>query len=395
MSSTTADADAEIDATVDEVEATGSAAGAALANSTVGGEIAEHSTTPCSPDEARALIATAISAANTFQETITELLSRQAHLALGYTTPSEMILRELSGSVVNPRTKRPMTNTHLRRMTRIAMLLWNVADITGLDAAELSVPEYTLRSVATSEAGVGDMELVDVINQRIQELKATAPDEISQIIVDCARNYPEAKAAAAEAAKQKELDPAEPSSENPPTTYDVDDDDYDDGDDEGAEDVRPKGGNLAASAGGASDAAAATDQGSRTPQRDTTDGSTSDSPPPEPPISVSSVFDTEIPEGLDVSVSDFETGKALEHMRTAIDVRRVINDINQIFALLPTLTEIRNKVPQIIDSFDDPELTALQDEFETSDRAIEFAAQARTVIADALTEVQTRFDEAV
>lgn len=404
MSTTTADADAEIDAAVDEVEATGSAAGAALVNSTtVHGEVAEHSTTPCSADEARQLIATAIAAANTFQETISTLLSRKAHVALGYTTPSEMILRELSGSVVNPRTKKPITNTHLRRMTRVAMLLWHVADNTGLDVTELSVPEYAVRSVATSEAGVGDRELVDVITQRIDELKATGPDEVSKIIIDCARDYPaaKAKAAAEAAAREAEMDSgstgsAEESPGRPEDYVDVDDDELD-GDDEAGvvgERDRPKGTNLAASAGGGpTEPAAAAEKDERPAPSDSDDSDPA--PAPEAPISVTSVFDTEIPEGLDVSVSDFETSKALEHMRTAVDVRRVVNDINRIFELLPTLIEIRNRVPHIIDSFDDPELDALKAELEISDSAVEFAAQARTVIADALSEVQLRYDEAI
>ena len=405
MSTTTADADAEIDAAVDEVEATDSAAGAALVNSTtVHGEVAEHSTTPCSADEARQLIATAIAAANTFQETISTLLSRKAHVALGYTTPSEMILRELSGSVINPRTKKPITNTHLRRMTRVAMLLWHVADNTGLDVTELSVPEYAVRSVATSEAGVGDMELVDVITQRIDELKATGPDEVSKIIIDCARDYPaaKAKAAAEAAAREAEKDSvstgsAEESADQAGARADdVDDDDLDDDDEAGvdAENARPKGTNLAASAGGGpTEPAPAAGKDERPAPSDSDDSDPA--PAPEAPISVTSVFDTEIPEGLDVSVSDFETSRALEHMRTAVDVRRVVNDINRIFELLPTLTEIRNKVPHIIDSFDDPELDALKAELETSDSAVDFAAQARTVIADALSEVQLRYDEAI
>ncbi|MFC0313596.1 hypothetical protein ACFQNE_02970 [Gordonia phosphorivorans] len=368
------EADAAIDAELDGLELV--SAGAAPV-----GDIVDAADTPCTADEARALIRRAVNAANDFYSAIAELLSRQGHAALGYDSPRQMISQELSGMLVNPRTGKPVSDTHLRRMTRVAWLAWSIAQNTGVDMSELKISERAVRSISAAAAGLDDVDLIDDITARMAEIGPDGPDEVNDIINGALTSYNERR------------------------EQDVDNDpDLDDGSGEGGEQAaagrRPAGGGGGDGAGFHADAGGAGGVETEPDSDGHGDGEAAapaDAQPaaPRPAASLTEIFDTGLPDGVEASVSDSEVYSVLSHMRTAADVRRVLADITRIHALLPEITKIRKQVPHIIDAIDDDELAAIETELRSTDSAVEWAAEARQVISDGLEEVQIRLDEAI
>lgn len=367
MTSTIADADAAIDDELDQIE---------LVQAAPNAEVVSAADTPCTAEEARALIRRAVNAANEFYSAIAELLSRQGHTALGYDSPRQMIARELSGMLVNPRTGKPVSDTHLRRMTRVAWLAWSIAQNTGIDMDQLQISERDVRSISAASAGPDDSDLIDDINARLAEVSTDAPDEVNDIIAESLSSFEQRKAAGEIGSRGSAGEPETSAGtsgqpqEQAPRASDEPDGAVGAGVDE--HDQVPVQVDPAVSGDDKLPAAPA---------------------PKTPAASVASIFDTELPEGVEGTVSDTAIESALAHMRTAADVRRVMADITRIYQLLPTLTEIKDKVPHIVDAVDDDDLAALTEQIRSTDQAVDWAATARTVLAEALHEVDVRNEE--
>ena len=390
-------ADAAIDAAVDTLPAadveyadTASAPSNSADAEAVNGEIASPKDTPCNPDEARALIRKAITAANDFQSAVGELLARRAHIALGYDTPSRMIVHEFSGNLINPRTNKPITDNYLHRMARVAMLLWHVADVTGYQIGDLSLSEHALRQVSQASGGVNDVDLNDEIRARLQQFD-TPPTvaQVDEVVLGTIHDF---------AARGK--NPPEPE----PATASADVDDDAGGD-------QPVGGDSPGGAGGGPQPAATP---TTTDDTDDLDDVQADGPsitlestpadvaadgqsaePSVPTPSVSGAFDIALPDDFAAQISDLDMTSALQHVRTAADVRRVLRDIGRIYELLPKIVDVKKQVPHIVDAIEDAELDALRAELDTTSEAVDWAEQARAVIAEALSEVQIRYDETI
>ncbi len=379
-------ADAAIDAAVDNLTTATSEAGGEPENlpatdGAVDGVVTRSADAPCSAEEARELIQKAITAANSFQSAVGELLARDAHIALGYASGREMIVREFSGTVINPRTNKPITDNYLHRMARVAMLLWHVADITGHDAADLRLPEHALRQVSRADGGVNDVDTIDLVSERLQQLDNPSADEVNDVLEDTVRDMGRRN-------------------KNPEPVDSVPDDDTTDDSHEG----EPSGGRPTdradrpnPTAHPRDNSAADNDGGFESDDAsggDAADRSDSDSPSGPAP-SVAGAFDIALPDDFDAQISELDTASALQHMRKAGDVRRVLRDIQRIYELLPTLVEVKKQVPHIIDAIEDAELDALKAELDGADNSVDWAAQARAVIVDALGEVRIRYDEAI
>ncbi|KJR10478.1 hypothetical protein [Gordonia sihwensis] len=367
------DADAAIDADLAEMELVDQAPA-------TDGEVVDIASTPCTEEEARALIKKAVTAANTFYEAVGELLSRKGHVALGYDSPRQMLSRELAGMLQNPRTGEPISDTHLRRMTRVAWLAWSIAQSTGIDMSMLHITERQVRSISAASAGADDTDLIDDIKDRLTELKPTGPEQINDIITDRLETYEERTARKEQQASV-------------PAHADNDDDD----DEAGAPSGGPSGGGSPRDGRASRPRADSTDDGDVDMDDDGIDDVPAEAPVPAPPApkpSVTSIFDTAMPEGA-VEVSDFDVSSALVHMRSAADVRRAMHDAVRILELLPEIAKIEKSVPHVIDAVDDDDLDAIRKELTGTEAATKWATKTLAVIAEALEEVDTRIDEAV
>ncbi|WP_042377274.1 hypothetical protein [Gordonia alkanivorans] len=366
----------------------------------VKGVVTEAATGPCSADEARALIRKARAAADTFQASVAELLARRAHIALGYDTPREMIVREFSGSIRNPRTNKPITDNYLHRIARVALLLWQVAEITGLDMDGLHLSEYALRQVSRAAGGMHDVDVIDAIRQNVQRLpQPPSVDQVNEVVADTLRQL------------GHRVDDSVDSPAVPQAATAVGD--FGDADDEhGSDDPTSLSGPGSVPAefttaqfdAGDSDesgpGASRSGSGATKPE---SSGPDSETPTPQgrdgavefTPGTATTAFDTSLPEDFAAQISDLDMTATLQHVRTATDLRRVLRDVGRIYDLLPEIAKVRSQVPHIVDAIEDSELDALRNELRATEAAVNWAEQARAVIGDALGEVQIREDEAL
>lgn len=369
---TITDADAAIDADLADLQLVDAAPAAE-------GPVVDVASTPCSAEEARTLIGRAMTAANDFYAAIGELLSRNGHVALGYDSPRQMLSQELSGMLTNPRTKQPLSDTHLRRMTRVAWLAWSISQATGIDVNDLEIPERQLRAISAASAGTDDADVIEDISDRLSESGVREPGEVNNVIREQLSTYPERAAKGAVGSKRD--DGAEQ-------------DDAGRGVDSPGQPHSGSGGadRSGSSPGGAADA-------SRDYEDESGDDGPADAPltapdPPKPPPSVTSFFDTAVPDGVP-TVSDLDVSSALTHMRTAADIRRAMLDAVRILELLPAIAKIEKSVPHVIDAIDDDDLDAIRKELTGTETATKWATTTLAVIAEALEEVDTRIDEAI
>lgn len=366
---------------IDAADAALDAAVANLPDSSEGvdGEVAELSSTPCNEDEARALIHKAKSAANQLEAAVIELLQRRAYVALGYASPREMIVREFSNSITNPRTGKPLTDNYLHRVARVMMLLWQVAEVTGVDMAELRLSEGTLRQVSRDVGGVNDVDLLDVIGERVAELEDPNVDNVNATVESTVREAagsdvplkpstpPSSESEASEASEASDVGEL-PTLGDATVPQSPDDEDGD---------------------------AEADDSQSAPPPRPSDTANSSPTGDGAQPPSATSVFDTEIPEGIAEGISEFDVASALEDCRTAGDVRRILRSIAEVVKQLPPIIKISKQVPQVVDAVSDTELEDLEQELGAGGDAITLCKQALEVIAAAIDEVHVRNDEAL
>lgn len=382
---TITDADAAIDAEIDAIDQLVDKAPAVTSHDE--GTIVDAASSPCNAEEARALIRRAITASTDFYDAIDELLTRQGHVALGYDSPRQMLSRELAGMLTNPRTGKPVSDTHLRRMTRVAWLAWSIAQTTDIDMSKLSLTERSVRSISAAAAGVNDVDLIDEIHTRLTEVGAEGPDQVNEIVHDVLANFEEGQATK-DREPQKKPAPATP------------DDDYDDLDDDA--------GGGPSRAPGAGTGGQPPEQGGRGrpdptsgnhDEPDDTDlatgpGAEAETPTPPAPPSVTSLFDTAMPAGIEPA-SDYDVSSVLTHMRSAADVRRAMTEAVRILNLMPEITKIQKSVPHVIDAIDDDDLDAIREELTGTEKSVKWATKTLEVIAAAIEEVDVRIDEAI
>lgn len=145
-------------------------------------EVAEPGQGPCTEAEAHELVDRAIAAAETFYDTIAEIVRRQAWVPLGHASPRELMKTALGG-VSNPRTGKPYSRAHVHRMARVAWLVWAISERTGLEPGDLKIPERTLREFG---GGIdGDIKFVDEVSDRINLAlndKDASPDDVQDIL---------------------------------------------------------------------------------------------------------------------------------------------------------------------------------------------------------------------
>lgn len=146
-------------------------------------EVAEPGQGPCSKSEAEELVERAIAAAETFYDTIVEIIRRQAWVPLGYANPRDLMLKSLGGTAVNPTTGKPYSRSHVHRMARVSWMLWAISDRTGVDPGDLEIPERTLRELGGGTSA--DLELVDTISDRVAASiadKDASPDDVQDVL---------------------------------------------------------------------------------------------------------------------------------------------------------------------------------------------------------------------
>lgn len=334
-------------------------------------DIAGPNEGPCSREEAQQLIAQAIQAADTFQTVMMELFSRKAHLALGYSTPREMLLSEFKDTIINPATGRPYSDSHLHRMARVAWLAWAIAERTGVDMTELRIPERPLREISSGYGGSKDRDLVDEIERRVTDVAAdqdAAPDLVDSIINDVLNEAsgraprperdpdsipPSAPAGDFDSIQgEGEFGGRSASTRNPkPAGDDVDDYDGDDDD----------GGAVAAFTGA--------DRNASEPTL-----------PPLPPAGTTS--------GLDMSA-------ALARLRETSDFTRTVQEIISIAERLPNVIDVEAKLPEFLDAIDDSELQSFKSQIERGRTVIELAQSAIQAIDKIVEETDNRLDDAL
>ncbi|UTM40081.1 hypothetical protein MX572_25890 (plasmid) [Rhodococcus pyridinivorans] len=363
----------------DEIDAAVAAAAGGL--DVLDPDVRSASEGPCSPEEARALISKAIDAADTFQSTMRELFRRRAHEALGYPTPREMLLGEFKGSLINPRTGAPYGDSHVHRMARVAWLTWAVAERTGVDMTELAIPERPLREISPGVDRAGDRDLVDRIADRVADVarsKRATADDVSEVIDEVINE-------AAGRTPRRERDPDDTRPEVPEgnftsiqgegefggravsprngskTGFDDDvDGDYDDG-----APGRPAGsGRVPAGTGGAAADAF---------------GDPSDFVPPTPPGMADGAL--------------LDMGAAMAALREHGDFVRTLEDINAIGERLPTVTAVRDKLPDFLDAVDDSELHSFKQQLVAAREFIDNAIEAKRAVDAVLEETEFRIDD--
>lgn len=337
-------------------------------------DVQEPGSGPCSPEEARELIDKAATAADTFASTMRELFRRKAHEALGYATPREMLLGEFKGSLINPSTGNPYSDAHVHRMARVAWLTWAIAERTGVDMADLEIPEKTLREIP---AGVdGDRDVVDKIATRTAELADNGPasaDDVSGVI-DRVMN--------------------EESGRTPPPSHAH----------PGADGRADTSAGDEFSAGGSGDAA----PGGASPQRHDYDGysttadADADSDADGPGASA-------VPAGSDgaavdafggapdplaaTSSSGMDMQAAMAALREHGDFTRVLQDINAIGEQLPTVTAVRDKLPGFLDAVDDDELHSFRSQLVEAKDFITIAVEAKEALDAVIDEADFRIED--
>ncbi|MDN5757152.1 MAG: hypothetical protein L0H59_01265 [Tomitella sp.] len=327
---------------------------------------------PCSPDEARSLIVKAATAADTFASTMQELFRRRAHEALGYPTPRAMLLGEFKGSLINPSTGKPYSDAHVHRMARVAWLTWAIAERTGVDMADLEIPERTLREIPSGRGRGGDRDVVDKIASRAADLaengRASA-DDVSGVIDDVVN---------------------EEAGRTPPTPRRPVED-GDEGADGALSDADGAGAGPAAGGSQPHDYDGYSGTADADAESDADAGPTSDAAgaggaavdafgaAPDPLAATSS-------NGMDMQA-------AMAALREHGDFTRVLQEINVIGEQLPTVTAVQDKLPGFLDAVDDDELHAFRAQLVETKDFITKAADAKAAIDAVVDETDFRIED--
>lgn len=328
--------------------------------------LAESGQGPCSVEEAEALIEKAIDAAETFYDTINEIIRRQAWVPLGYANPADLMLRKLGNTTINPSTGKPYSRAHVHRMSRVAWMLWAISSRTGVDPGELSIPERTLRDLPGGARG--DSELVDQIERRVADAAAdgnASPDSVQDVI----------DSAVAEALGMG-----------------LDDEDFDGPFDGPLQSIRGDGGESTGEGGrrdGAGSSTRGDDDGFE--DDDTVDGREGREGPATPAYSAFRDDGYDDADDDDAPVTDATS--ALSQMRESANFTRTLTDIEQVTQQLSTLLAVKAKLPEFLDIIDDDELDSFKAKLVASRESLEQLPKLLEAIAATVEEVDLRLEE--
>lgn len=329
-------------------------------------EVAEPGQGPCSKPEAEALVEKAIAAAETFYDTIVEIIRRQAWVPLGYANPRELMLRSLGGTAINPSTGRPYSRSHVNRMARVSWMLWAISERTGVDPGDLVIPERTLRELGGGQSA--DLDLVDTISDRVEASikdRDASPDDV-QSILDSAlseaaggrpgsegRSEGRSEGTSADSAEiDDDFDAPEPSRR--PSFGAGEDDDFDDADDS------PAG-----------------------------EGS---APPVSPALDAFGTPGDDKGFGDEAPVPTINRSDVLAQMRASATYQQHLEDIREIGSHLPEVATVKSELPEFLDSYDDEELEELKELLEQTRSFVDRAQKAKEAIDAVVAEAQERLD---
>lgn len=326
-------------------------------------EVADPGQGPCSEAEAEQLVEQAIAAAETFYDTVVEIIRRQAWVPLGYASPRDLMLRRLGGTTVNPSTGKPYSRSHVHRMARVSWMLWAISDRTGVDPGDLTIPERTLR-----ELGGGmntDLELVDTISDRVTDSindKDASPDDVQDVI----------DSALSEAAAPK--DDTAPADR--PTADGIDDFDM-----EGA----PQ--ELGATSG-------AGERGGGEPEGFGDGDGAVDGDPPTTNAPASPAMDAfDVDDEFDEDAAPtIDASDALAQMRASANYTQHLQDIREIAERLPEVTAVQKQLPQFLDILEDDELDEFKGLLEQTRSFVDRAQKAKEAIDAVIEATDNRLD---
>lgn len=165
-------------------ESSNAAADAALADvlSDPGNEVdkaSEADLPACTRDEAEQLVSRARAAISELDAAMTDIIRRQAWLALGYDTPQKFWLTEFGRTDERPG---GFSRAHLYRTARVLGVLYGLYERLGDDALAINISERALREIPRND-GDADVELLDAIGNRVEELGDDyTPDDIQQAV---------------------------------------------------------------------------------------------------------------------------------------------------------------------------------------------------------------------
>ena len=328
-------------------------------------EVAEPGQGPCSKPEAEELVERAIAAAETFYDTVVEIIRRQAWVPLGYANPRDLMLRRLGGTTVNPSTGKPYSRSHVHRMARVSWMLWAISDRTGVDPGDLEIPERTLRELGGGMSA--DLELVDTISDRVAASisdKDASPDDV-QDVLDSALSEAASDRSGGEGRSpgggdtgggDEEFDSPMPDSQ-PPSEAGVgagDSDGFDDSDLDD-EDVPAEG-------------------------------------PSSPALDAFGSFDDGEDFGDENSVPAMDHSDAMAQMRANANYVQHLQDIREIGGHLPDVIAVQKELPQFLDIVDDDELEELKELVEQTRNFVDRAQKAKEAMDAVLAAADERDD---
>ncbi|TCJ75793.1 UNVERIFIED_ORG: hypothetical protein EDC92_11736 [Dietzia maris] len=328
------------------------------------GTLAAHDDGPCSIEEAEELVDRAIKAAETFYDTIHEIIRRQAWVPLGYPNPAELMLRKLGSTTVNPKTGKPYSRAHVHRMARVAWMLWAISSRTGVDPGDLSIPEKTLRDLPGGTKD--DPALVDLIERRVADAALdgnASPDNVQEVI----------DATVAEAIGGYDEEDFVDDRGGPLQSI------QSDGPSEGGGEGRRERGSS-----------------SRSDDFDEDDYEDDDGAPGDAVGPARPAYDAFTDGGDDFDEDDAPTtdaASALSQMRSSANFIKTLEDIGEIGKSLPEVSKVKAKLPQFLDIIDDDELDEFKSKLVNCRTILDRVVQAVDAIDATVEEVDLRLED--
>lgn len=325
-------------------------------------EVAEPGQGPCSQPEAEELVERAIAAAESFYDTVVEIIRRQAWVPLGYASPRDLMLRRLGGTTVNPSTGKPYSRSHVHRMARVSWMLWAISDRTGVDPGDLQIPERTLRELGGGTNA--DLELVDTISDRVALSiadKDASPDDVQEVL----------DSALSEATGDRGGGEGRTAGGG------------DTGGDEETFDSPPPGPRPDTRAGGE-------DEGFDDPEANDEDAAPAAQS--SPALDAFGSFDDDADFGAEDSAPVINASDALSQMRANANYVQHLQDIQEVGGHLPEVTAVEKELPQFLDIVDDDELDEFKALIEQTRNFVDRAQKAREAMDAVLAAVDDRID---
>ncbi|MFL0579482.1 hypothetical protein [Dietzia sp. 179-F 9C3 NHS] len=328
------------------------------------GEVAAPGEGPCSEAEAEQLVERAINAAETFYDTVVEIIRRQAWVPLGYANPRDLMLRRLGGTTVNPVTGKPYSRSHVHRMARVSWMLWAISDRTGVDPGDLTIPERTLRELGGGMSG--DLQLVDTISDRVAAAihdKDASPDTVQDVIDSALSDAAGGSSSTVDVSNNDEFDEV---------------------------DGRPD--DHSASDGGSG--SLRDGRGGEATGSDTFDAGDDDEPdaPPTPLTPAIDAFDVDGGFDDEDAAPIINASDALSQMRANANYTRHLQDIKEIAGHLPEVTAVEKQLPQFLDIVDDDELDEFKELLEQTRSFVDRAQKAKEAIDAVIAATDDRLD---